>query len=624
MEHNQKYDNANVALCYIRQSVTRDENDANSPERQRDNIYAFCEGKGWIPEWYQDTGGHKSGRSEKGRPAWLALKKRLGDPDVVALVANDMSRLHRKGWRVGDLIDSLNSYGVALAIAAPGRQQIDTSTQQGRMLVQLGAMFDEYYAEDIAQRARDSVAYRKAKGITIGRPPFGTERDEEGKLIPTKEGVWLLSDGSYMAGVETAPPDDTAFWRGYFEAAERILKLYSEGHMGREKLAYQMNDDGWFFRRRDGEPRPFNLDDIRRITANYLEYGGLVVGTKAKDRPAYEQAPVDEIVFDEDRAVFPIDLLRRVGYVRQQRTQKPSNNGIKRKDYAYPLAGITYCSHCEALAEKHDDPSLNTAFGGTHSRGIFRYRHKRGVTCGVHNRSVRSDMIEADFERLLGLLVVDPEAIEFMTTLSLDSIRRTNDLPTQADLVEKKKETIALCKQRIDAAKFLFLEGDISQAEYLLRKEQNEREMSYWQSFTTEKQKLAMELTMCLEAVQRIQDLWDSTSAEDRQGLVRTLFEKIIYNLDTRRIVDFQLKPWAERFLMLRAKLYEDDNTGEGGDSGMPSGGANDGDVDVSDAASLDVESRMGQLRKQPETSYSGCFAFTVPRPTHPTNTPIR
>ncbi len=84
-----------VALCYIRLSYTRDADDSNSPARQRDNIQRFCTRQGWTPEWYEDVGGHKSGQYEDNRPGWLELKSRLGDVDVAALVANDLSRFHR-------------------------------------------------------------------------------------------------------------------------------------------------------------------------------------------------------------------------------------------------------------------------------------------------------------------------------------------------------------------------------------------------------------------------------------------------------------------------------------------------------------------------------------------------
>jgi hypothetical protein len=54
-------ENRHVALCYIRQSYTRDANDTNSPQRQRANIQAVCDRYGWTPEWYVDAEGHKSG-----------------------------------------------------------------------------------------------------------------------------------------------------------------------------------------------------------------------------------------------------------------------------------------------------------------------------------------------------------------------------------------------------------------------------------------------------------------------------------------------------------------------------------------------------------------------------------
>ncbi len=235
-----------VALCYIRQSFTRDDDDVNSPERQRANIESQVQRKGWTAEWYEDVGGHKSGRKEDNRPEWLRLKARLGDPDVVALVANDMSRLHRKGWRVGDLIDHLERHDVALVLAAPNRE-VDTSTPLGRMFIQFGAIVDEYYAEDISQRAKDSVQYRKARGISIGKPPFGTFRNKEGRLEPSPHGAWLLPNGRFADGTADNPPEDGAIWRAYFECARYILTLYAEEDMGYENVAYRLNQEGWPF-----------------------------------------------------------------------------------------------------------------------------------------------------------------------------------------------------------------------------------------------------------------------------------------------------------------------------------------------------------------------------------------
>lgn len=155
----------------------------------------------------------------------LALKARLGDPDVTALVANDLARLHRKGWRIGDLLDFVDEYDVKLVLAAPGKQ-MDFSTPQGRIIAQLSAIFDEWYAIDISQRAKDSIAHRKRKGITVGLPPFGTRRDKQtGWLIPNEEGAWYMPDGIFMKGEPgDKPPDPAAQWRSYYRAAERVLR----------------------------------------------------------------------------------------------------------------------------------------------------------------------------------------------------------------------------------------------------------------------------------------------------------------------------------------------------------------------------------------------------------------
>jgi DNA invertase Pin-like site-specific DNA recombinase len=95
---------------------------------------------------------------------------------VVAVVANDLSRLHRKGWRVGKLLDTLEKRGIALVTAAPGKE-IDTSTSMGKFVINITATFDEQYADDISDKVIDGIAHRKRQGKSVGIPPFGTTRN---------------------------------------------------------------------------------------------------------------------------------------------------------------------------------------------------------------------------------------------------------------------------------------------------------------------------------------------------------------------------------------------------------------------------------------------------------------
>lgn len=551
----------NVALCYVRKSWTRDEKDAISPERQRANIEAVCSRNGWIIEWYEDTTGHRSGMHEKNRPGWLALKARMSDPDVVAIVANDLARLHRKGWRIGDLIDFVDQHGITLVIADPQRH-IDFSTLQGKLFAQLSAIFDEWYAMDVSQGRKADIAHRKAKGITVGLPPFGTRRHKRtGFLIPRKDGVWLLPNGKWQKGLrDEQPPVDGAVWRGYFECAERILKLYV-GQGKRGKIHQKLQDEGWAFRDPDGDPRAIEVEDIRRVISNFAEYGGYVSGEKARDRHPADHRVEDIIVkLNPERAVFPIELLSEVARARHERAfGKHPTHSVNKKASAYPLGGIIFCAHCAAAAEEQKNHKLRTKLSGHIQR---YYRHRPGVRCGSEAQSIPRDVLEGQFTQLIKALEVKPESYALMEGLALSLNTTGND---DKDLEQQRTEAIALCRRRIDAAVTLYGEGHIDKDEYFRRRELNEREIASWQNRTTEREALALQLSVCVQAVDNINRLWDVSDDEDKQGLARYLFESIIVDLDRRQIVEFKLKPWADQFLTARVGLWmQEDLQAEG------------------------------------------------------------
>lgn len=557
----------NIALCYIRKSWTRDDSDQVSPERQRSHIQAVCDAHGWKPEWYEDTDGHRSGMHEKNRPGWLALKTRLGDSDVVALVANDLARLHRKGWRIGDLLDYVEQRGIRLVLADP-RRHIDFSSPYGRMFAQLSAIFDEWYATDISERWKASIAHRKSKGITVGLPPFGTKRDKEtGFLIPTDEGAWLMPDGTRIAGVlGESPPEEGAVWRGYYQCAQRILTLYAD-EIGRESICRKLQEEGWAFRSRQGQPIPIEVDAVRRVTCNWAEYGGYVSQKRARERHPVEYPP-DEIIakLKPERAVFDVDLLARVARSRQKRAlRKHPADSVNRKAKVTPLSGISYCAHCERMAEKHDNPRLRSRLWGRLGK---YYRHKPGASCGCGTTQVLREVYESDFFRLIKLLEIKPEELEKMLSLAAQITPVASE---QEDLETRKVQAIAMCKRRIQAAIDLYSDGRIDRAEYLRRIESNEREIASWQAQTTERDKLAVELTMCIHTVDTMRRLWEVSSDEDKQGMARHLFEYVTYDLERQEIVDFRLKPWADQFLMLRAGLYaeEEYNKEDNNDRGV-------------------------------------------------------
>jgi DNA invertase Pin-like site-specific DNA recombinase len=530
----------NTALCYIRLSLTRDESDLDSPERQRANILSVCQKHGWTPEWYEDTDGHRSGTKEKNRPGWLALKARLGDSDVAAIVANDLARLHRKGWRVGSLLDFLDEHRVGLALAAPGRD-FDFTGPQGRMMIMLIAMMDEWYAMDTSQRQKDSVRYRRSRGIAVGRLPFGTVQPKNGILARSPFGVWYLPDGSIVEGRHDECPLDGAVFKGYFEAAERVMRLFAENRYGRRKIAKIVNSEGYRFRNVKGIPKRFDDEAVRAITANWHTYGGVILPGKATGRSAKTMLP-ESIALSPERALMDIELCYRVGKVRNERYRE-HHFTTPIEAYIYPLAGIVYCAHCNNMGER-------TRLQGYEAyRTLPRYRHgDRAPHCTAQNRSVNAEILEGEFSRLVKSLAVRPEAASKMAE---EFIQANNQRHSEIQRDEILTD-IALCKQRVKNAETLFLMARIDQQELDHHIEENENEIARLQVILSEESQIKEMIELSLKMFAEMNREWDDAPNEVKRDFALSLFSEIIFDLDTHQITGFKLKPRVEPFLQVQ------------------------------------------------------------------------
>ncbi len=627
-----KFPKRTIALCYIRQSMTMSDSDEpeqpdtnqdvplskkkrgpdnDSPERQRANIQALCDRKGWIPKWFIDAEGHKSGRQEKNRPGWLALKTHLDDLDVVAIVANDLSRLHRKGWRVGQLIEWIEEHHLFLALAAPGRE-LDLSDPRDRLNASFIAMMDEYYAADIAQRMRDSVAHRRSEGKTMGLPPFGTIRDDDGYLKVSPFGAWRLPDGSALAGIAgDTQPCAGAIWKGYHDCAKHILELYSANQHGLNVIAQQVVKEGWAFRSRNGKPRRITRDDVRRVIANWRAYAGLSIAGRSRDMAAnlIENAP--GVLYDTGRSVFDLELIRAVAEIQTTRSFSTRPFGSVQAAYCYPLTGILYCARCEYRARVEKNPALRAKIGGTNKSNTLHYRHYQGIPCTCHRRSVRTDELETHFLRLVELLAASPEQVSVLVKQGRTDASSVAVASTVSTFEGDATNTLAKTRRRLEAARYLFEDGDLSREEYIKRKELLEREVAHLEAQVSKLAAPDHELISYAESFQHIAESWPVATPEDRQIMIRGLFESVYVDMDTRRIIDFQLKPDADRYLIARYELYVDE--GKLTDCSAPNFQESAPDTHFFGWSVLCLEGASGPyLVHHRKSQHSAFFAFSI------------
>ncbi len=323
-------------------------------------------------------------------------------------------------------------------------------------------------------------------------PPFGTVRNKQGYLIPTTAGRVEAASGRMAAGeAGEAAPVEGAVWHGYYDAAKRVARNIRKKQGRLQSICKLLTREGWAFRDRWHEPRLFKSEDVRRCISNWREYAGIVTEGKARNRRAYESAQQESILYDTGRAVFDLDLLRRVARVQAQRSVNKRPTGSVRRVYPYGLLRLVYCAHCEHIAFKEDNPRRRSRLSGTNTDKP-RYRHAEGVRCGCKRRSVDARQLEADFLRLVQLLTLKPEAHDLMLKLAMGA----NSNPTEKKTWNAKKaggdcgfssSSLSICstctKERGDSCRRI-----------LSDKEDRESTDAFWEARTTDIEKKAVEL----------------------------------------------------------------------------------------------------------------------------------
>lgn len=175
-------------------------------------------------------------------------------------------------------------------------------------------------------------------------------------------------------------------WRNYFDGVKRAMEIYLTNSHGLASVVYQLNIEGWPFRTRESEPRAILKEDVRRIIANWPEYGGVTLAKSSKKRNAHDLNS-QQIRLIPERSVLPLDLLEAIAKVQHERSRHVVNHGVKRHVRTCSLNGMTLCAHCERLAVEQNNPLLRSRLVGH----IGRYRHRDGRVCGCTNRSVDAE-----------------------------------------------------------------------------------------------------------------------------------------------------------------------------------------------------------------------------------------
>ena len=146
---------------YIRVS-TEQQKEEGSHENQREQLEEWADRNDHDIEMFEDIA--ISGQAEE-RDDYDELMERAEEFD--AIVVRELSRFGRNLRRLLNDIHDLKERGVDFISL---KDNIDTTTAQGKLLMQVIGAFNEFWANVARERANEMVQRRREEGKPIGRP----------------------------------------------------------------------------------------------------------------------------------------------------------------------------------------------------------------------------------------------------------------------------------------------------------------------------------------------------------------------------------------------------------------------------------------------------------------------
>jgi len=142
---------------------------------------------------------------------------RPGDVFVITRLSRAMRSLHQlldlvNGTRANDYADGFKARGIGLKVL---KQDIDTTTSQGRLVFNILAAIDEFQRELIVDGTREGLAAAKARGKVGGRKPSYTANQAKTARSLHAQGELSAEEIGRVIGVSRATvyrmlKDDTA------------------------------------------------------------------------------------------------------------------------------------------------------------------------------------------------------------------------------------------------------------------------------------------------------------------------------------------------------------------------------------------------------------------------------
>lgn len=150
--------------------VSTSDKDQN-PETQLIHLRDYCIAQGWeVYKEYVDTA---SASDVAHRTAWRELMDDAAKRKFKAVLVFKLDRAFRSVKNMHDTLHTWELLGIAFKSQ---REQFDTSTSVGRLMLNMLASFAEFELELIRERVKAGMERARRQGKRIGRPKITEKR----------------------------------------------------------------------------------------------------------------------------------------------------------------------------------------------------------------------------------------------------------------------------------------------------------------------------------------------------------------------------------------------------------------------------------------------------------------
>jgi site-specific DNA recombinase len=393
-----------------------------SIDSQQHRIRAFIDIKlhqdkdwGTVIETYIDDG-YSAGSTN--RPAYQRMIRDMKAGKINLILVADLSRLSRN---ISDFSQLYNEFGKYKASFLSIKEQFDTSTPVGEMMVFNMINLAQFERKQTAERISMNFHSRAMRGLANGgQPLLGYDTD------PLNKGKRIVNE------VEA-------------DLVKRIFEMYNEGQ-SLSSIADQLTKEN--IRRKEGHSMNlrhikegrWTIDSIQNLLKNHAYIGIRVVNAKNKDEDpsrlkAYQQyhlVPASWSAIIDEKLFSKVQKRLEEAHASER---KRHHNGDRRP---FLISGIIKCGHCGRAL------SGQSAHGNTTIHRYYGHKQLIGekVTCPI-KRFPANEIEEAVIQHLDRVL----EEQGYLDKIN-DNIQK--GYGASRSTIKMKKDSLVKAVQKID------------------------------------------------------------------------------------------------------------------------------------------------------------------------------